>query len=73
MHNVVTYKNEPIKGLCGMFFICLRPRTPYPPPTLTHCIINHTGKGGRMGGELQSLYRSVILDDDILLGVYIVN
>jgi hypothetical protein len=35
-------------------FICLRPSTPYPPPT--HCILysysHRKGRGGRGGGEL---------------------
>jgi hypothetical protein len=52
-------------------FICLRPRTPYPRPLLTHCtlygysILIHTGKGGA-GGETpaaKSLYRTIFLDD----------
>ncbi len=47
------------KGTLRQVFICLRPRTPYPPP-LTHCIhvysiLIHTGRGG--GGELKKPVR----------------
>ncbi len=52
-------KNRPVKGLCNMCFICLRPLLPSwdsISPPLTHClglysILIHTGKRER-GGDL---------------------
>jgi hypothetical protein len=50
------------KGTLRQVFICLRPRTPYP-PSPTHF--------KRVYGIL--IHRSIFLDDDIRFGVYIVN
>ncbi len=102
---MLSYKKLTCKGTLRPVLICLKPRTPYPPPPhLTHCIriysiLIHTWKGGggerveterRLEGQqftnlgrkiptwltaspayklwlTPSLYRSILLDDDILL------
>ncbi len=41
------------KGTLPQEFVCLRPRTPYPPPLHTvrvYTVLIHTGKGGGGGG-----------------------
>jgi hypothetical protein len=49
-HYYGLHKKLSCKGTMRQVFICLRPRTQYPPP-LTHCICVNLFTKGRGGGE----------------------
>ncbi len=64
MKNFVIQKSWPVKGLCGKCFICLRPRTLYPPPSHTVYLYLYTRGERQQFTKLGQKYQHVLLGSE---------